>query len=345
MIVDDSIFIRAVLKQILEADPQKRFRVVASAQDGQDAIIKLNSFDIDVITMDVEMPNKNGLEAVKEIMATNPRPIVMLSSITKKGTKETIEALSSGAIDFITKPNSRVDFSELKDEICEKVAQAMLSKDRLIKADNYLELNSKYLEKYKFTQNVLSNLIVIGCSAGGPKALQKIVAELPADLNAGVVIVQHMPEGGFITSLAEHLNSLSVFTIKEARDGEEIKNGNIYIAPGGFHTEIYRRGDKYRIVLNKRESSAGHRPSVDVLFASVARLKSDMTIVGMILTGMGSDGLKGCQALKTQKHTIIAESEKTAIIYGMPKQVINKGLADFVMDLGDIVTKAVEIIK
>ena len=335
MIVDDSIIIRALLKEIIENDPQKRFKVIASAANGEDALVKLNSFPIDVITMDVEMPKKNGLETVKEIMMINPKPIIMLSSLTKKGAKETIEALSFGAIDFITKPENKMDFIQLKTEVCEKLALAFRTKQHkpVFEAS---AVPSKPVIKTPLNEP-LSNLLLIGCSTGGPKALHKIVSQIPADFPAAIVIVQHMPDGGYTASLAEHLNRVSTFAIKEAEDGDELKNGTIYIAPGGHHTEIYNRSGKLRVVLNKREAVSGHRPSVDAMFASVARLKPQIPVYGIVLTGMGSDGTKGAHALKTMGAKIIAESEETAVIFGMPKQVINQNLADQVLKLQDIV--------
>ena len=355
MIVDDSIFIRAMLKQIIENDPKGQLKVVASAKDGEDAISKLNSFDIDVITMDVEMPKKNGLETVKEIMSTNPKPIVMLSSLTKKGAKETIEALSYGAIDFIAKPEKQMDFIQLKTEICEKLRIA--SQTKQMKRTTY-EAISKPLHKYetkgqtqkiqsvqKAQQEQLTNLVLIGCSTGGPKALQTIVSQIPKELPAGMVIVQHMPDGGYTTSLANHLNNNCVFLVKEAEDGDEIKNGTVYVAPGGYHTEIFNRSGKLRIVLNKREPVSGHRPSVDTMFDSGARVDTNVPRYGIVLTGMGSDGTKGSEALKKVGATIIAESEETAVIFGMPKQVINKNLADNVLRLEEIIPHLAKKLK
>lgn len=343
MIVDDSIFIRAMLKQIIENDPNGQLKVVASAKDGEDALIKLKSFDVDVITMDVEMPRKNGLETVKEIMKTNPKPIIMLSSLTKKGAKETIEALSYGAVDFITKPEKQMDFIQLKTEICEKLTIASQTK-KLKKTTEPTTMPSKAIEK-KAQQTQLSNLVLIGCSTGGPKALQKVVSQIPSDLRAGIVIVQHMPDGGYTTSLANHLNNNSNFLVKEAEDGDEIKNGTIYIAPGGHHTEIFNRAGKLRIVLNKRDAVSGHRPSVDVMFSSAARSNPQVPLHGIVLTGMGSDGTKGSGILKKAGATIIAESEETAIIFGMPKQVINQNLADYILRLEEIIPHLSKYLK
>lgn len=342
MIVDDSIFIRAILKEIIKNDPKQRFNVIASAKDGEDALVKLKSFDIDVITMDVEMPKKNGLETVKEIMDIKPTPVIMLSSLTKKGAKETIEALSYGAIDFITKPENQMEFIRLKEEIYEKLAVA--SQIKSLKKDIKAPISPLKIEE-KTKESNLSNLILIGCSTGGPKALHKVVSQIPKDLPAGIVVVQHMPEGGYITSLANQLNNASPFIVKEAEDGEEVKNGTVYIAPSGYHTELFNRANKLRIVLNKREPVSRLRPSVDVMFSSASRTDLPFPIHGVILTGMGSDGTKGSKALKGAGATIIAESEETAVIFGMPKQVILQNLADHVMDLEDIMPYIANQIK
>jgi two-component system, chemotaxis family, protein-glutamate methylesterase/glutaminase len=335
MIVDDSIFIRAVLKQIIESDEEKRFKVVASARDGIDALEKLMSYDVDVITMDVDMPKMNGLETVKEIMKTKPTPIIMISSLTKKGADETVKSLAHGAIDFITKPDSKYELSELKDEIYDKLYTSFKFSS-LQKRTTTRSLEPEP-EWRKASSDTLNNLVLIGCSTGGPKALQKLTAQIPVGLPAAFVVVQHMPGGGFTTSLANHLNEGSSFTVKEAEDGEEIKDGIVYIAPGGYHTEIFIRSGRHRLVLNKREPVSGHRPSVDVLFASVGRLNSNLPLYGMILTGMGGDGTKGCQSIKSRNATIFAESEETAIIYGMPKQAVNAGVVDHILKLEDII--------
>lgn len=343
MIVDDSIFIRAILKQIIESDPENRYKVVASAKDGVDAISKLNSYDIDIITMDIEMPRMNGLEATENIMRTNPKPIIMLSSLTKKGAEETIKALSLGAVDFITKPESQVELGKLKEEIYTKLSIGLTAKTNNINRHPSVEINRPTQSKTK--SGALTNLIVLGCSTGGPKALQKIVPQIPRDLPAAIVIVQHMPDGGYTSLLAKHLDASSEVYVKEAEDGDEVKDGMVFISPGGFHTEIFNRGGKYRIVLNKREPVSGHRPSVDVMFASAARLRTGIPLYGVVLTGMGSDGTKGSLSLKSSKATIFAESEETAVIFGMPKQIINKGLADYILNLEDVIPKITTLLN
>lgn len=344
MIVDDSLLIRAILKQLIENDSKKRFKVVASAKDGNDALAKLSSFNVDVITMDIEMPNKNGIEALKEIMTSNPKPVVMLSSLTKKGAVETIEALSLGAFDFITKPETQLEFKGLEVEIQEKLWVAHHATKTLTKKNNNINQHA-FVKTKSESKSTLTNLILIGCSTGGPKALRRIVEQIPPNFPGSIVVVQHMPKGGYTASLAEHLNSSSHFTVKEAKDGEEIKDGTILIAPGGYHVEIFNRGGKYRTVLNQRDPIFGLRPSVDIMLSSAARLKTEIPIYSAILTGMGSDGVKGIKALKSIGAYVIAESEETAIVYGMPKQIVENGYADVVLELDEIVPHLIKKTK
>lgn len=360
MLVDDAFLIRVALRTMLDQDPQKRFKVVASVQNGEDAISMVKTEDIDVVILDVEMPKKNGLEALEEIMKIKPIPVIMFSSLTKKDAKETIKALSLGAVDFMTKSSRDVTAAEkgLKEELHEKIIRAHSINRHNLKPSpapvikppapkpkmNFASPIQPVKKIHARTGEKLSHLIAIGCSTGGPTALQKIFTDIPKDLKAGIVVVQHMPPGGYTASLAEHLNQLSAFTIKEAEDGDEIIDGTVYIAPGGYHLEVFRRGGKFQCVLNKREHVSGHRPSVDTMFKSIARMNEDIPTYGVVLTGMGSDGTEGAKALKEKNATILAESDKTAVIFGMPKQVINKGLADHVEDLDKIVSKLHELI-
>jgi len=356
MIVDDAFMIRVILRNMLESDEQKRFRVVASVLNGVEAVEKASKEEIDVILMDVEMPRKNGLEALKEIMEQKPTPVIMFSSLTKKGAKETIEALSLGAVDFITKSTAPMDAKDknLKEELYEKIVAASKTNRKNIrymprtlpKKEEYtIEVDDKRQKVKAKAGEKVTNIIAIGCSTGGPTALQKVLSQIPKDMKAAIMIVQHMPPGGYTASLAEHLNQMSDFEVKEATDGDEILDGHVYIAPGGFHLELFKRGEKYQCVLNKREPNSGHRPSVDTLFVSISRIKNTVPIYGVILTGMGSDGTNGCHALKRENAIIIAESEKTAVIYGMPKQVVKRGLADYEENLENIVPRLIKIVK
>lgn len=342
MIVDDAFMIRVIVRNFLDGDEQKRFKVVASAVNGEDAVEKALNQEVDVILMDIEMPKMNGLEALREIMKKKPTPVIMFSSLTKKGAKETIESLSLGAIDFIAKDKetSRSDIS-LKEEIFKKVIQAnkinmgniAIKKEKIEKVTKKREPSSK-----------LSNLVTVGCSTGGPSALQRLFSTIDSEIKAGFVVVQHMPAGGYTESLAKHLNDISPLNVMEAKEGQEITDGNVYIAPGGYHLEVIKRANKYQISLNKKDMGVNHKPSVDIMLLSLARIQKPINLFSVIMTGMGSDGLNGIKEIKGISKAIITESQKTAVIYGMPKQIEIRGLSDYVVDLEEISKKIKEII-
>lgn len=337
MIVDDAILMRAMLKNIIESDPQKRFTVVASALDGVDALNKLKRQEVDVILMDIEMPRKNGLETLEEIMSTEPKPVVMFSSLTKKGAKEMIEALSYGAVDFLSKPDIGVDIKILRDEIREKLYQASKVKNGLRqKKDTSFTESVRSIPK----SSTLTNLVLLGCSTGGPNALREILPQIQATTKTAVLVVQHMPPGGYTASLAEYLDQICTFKVMEAAEGMDVLDGNIYIAPGGYHMGVLKRGNRLQISLNRKEPVSGLRPSVDEMFDSVYRSEIQVPVYATILTGMGSDGSLGAETLKKGrklKTKVIAESKNTAIIYGMPRKIVEKGLADVVLDLNKII--------
>ena len=340
MIVDDSIIIRAFLKDLIESDPKKRFQIVASAKDGEDALYKLKHFKVDVVTMDIQMPIKNGIETLREIMTHNPKPVIMFSSLTSQGAKETIESLALGAVDFVQKPKRFTDLSLLKEEIYEKLETAYTAKKNITKKKSTIAPIVREVTKEKIASrktNGLSNLIAIGVSAGGPKTLYEFVSSIPKDFPGAILIVQHMPKGNYIESLAKYLNANCCMDVREAVDGEVISDGNILLATSDYHMEVYKRIGNYHVVYNTRERFSGHRPSVDILFSSLARLKDPVPIYGVVLTGMGSDGLKGAEALNRAGQQIICQSEESARIFGMPKQVINANLAHYVLDVEGMV--------
>ncbi|SHG85207.1 protein-glutamate methylesterase/protein-glutamine glutaminase [Virgibacillus chiguensis] len=326
LVIDDSAFMRKILTDMLSSDPA--IEVVATARNGEDGLHKINQFSPDVITLDVQMPVMDGITTLKNIMQTNPIPVVMLSSVTEDATIKTIQAISSGAVDFIAKPSGAIsiDIETMKQEIIRKVITAASVKlpsqqeERI--RQNIIENPVNELAPYKQT------IVVIGASTGGPRALQHIIEQLPKDLAAAVLIVQHMP-AGFTKSLAERLNSKSDIAVKEAAHGERLRRGVVYIAPGGWHMKVKQMGSSVFIDLTDEEPLRGHRPSVDMLFTSLAPLK-EVNKMAVILTGMGNDGANGIKSLKKHdKHTyIIAESEETAIVYGMPKAAMATNLVN-----------------
>lgn len=348
LVVDDSAFMRKLIQDFFSGNP--RFQVVGTARNGQDAIKKVSELKPDVVTMDIEMPILNGLEALKIIMKENPTPIVMLSSTTYEGAENTVLAIQLGAVDFIAKPSGAIslDLHKIKEELFEKVISASkvnmkqlvklptLGKKNLKTNQNYskIEPNDRMQKPLKESSwnATAKKIICIGTSTGGPRALQHVITKLPKNLGAPVLIVQHMPPG-FTKSLAHRLDSLSEITVKEAEDGEMIKKGTAYIAPGGYHLKVKQTGSNLTVQLDQTPARNGHRPSVDVLFESISEI-TDHAKIAVVMTGMGSDGSLGLQALKKKGIVkAIAESKETSIVFGMPKAAILTNQVDEVQNV------------
>ncbi len=325
LIVDDSSFMRKLLRDILEAHPE--IKVVGMAKNGEEAIQLNETLEPDVITMDVEMPVMNGIEAVQKIMESNPKPIIMLSAHTRENAKITIEALEKGAFDFVPKPGGEVSTNliNISEEITEKIKAAYYANLPALRESVYL---SK-IEKPRVSSS--QKVVVIASSTGGPKALSYIIPKIPKDFNSPIIVVQHMPEG-FTSAFAERLKSISKLNVKEAEDGDTIKRGNIYIAPSGFHTII---NEEEKIVLTRDKPIHGVRPAADKTMVSAANVFLNNTI-GVVLTGMGKDGAVGVKRIKAVGGKNIAQDEKTSIIYGMPKAAYETGCVDEVLPLEKI---------
>ncbi len=358
LIVDDSAFMRKLITDFLQEE--ESIEVIGTARNGQDGLKKIELLNPDVVTMDVEMPIMNGLEALKEIMQKYPRPVIMLSSTTKEGTDNTIKSLQYGAFDFIAKPSGAIslDLFKIKEQLKEKVKLAITAnfKNKQIlvrnekniphqikeysKIDTYSEKSTTYSEKKRLKDKI----VCIGTSTGGPRALQHVLPKLPKDIDAPIFIVQHMPPG-FTNSLANRLNSMSFITVKEAENGEIVKKGTAYIAPGGSHMHVIQTGTSLVIKVDKSEIRNGHRPSVDVMFESISQLKNYYK-VAVIMTGMGSDGTEGLKRLKTTGIVdAISESEQTSVVYGMPKSAYATQLVDKVEHVEDIAASIMNFIK
>lgn len=344
IVVDDSAFMRKVLTEIIESDPS--LEVVAKARNGREAIEKIKEYQPDIITLDIEMPELDGISALSIIMQNNPLPVIMLSNLTKSGADATLQALEKGAIDFITKPSGQIslDIEIKKEEIIRKIKIAAGTKKIMQNFNNIAEKDikidqatNKSKKKVNLSQDI-NKLIVIGTSTGGPKALQEVIPKLPANLTAAVLVVQHMPPG-FTKSLSERMDTLSYLSVKEAEDGDIILPGCVYIAPGDYHLHIKKKesGSKQQLLVNlsKALPRGGHRPSVDEMLESVAK-NFEAQIVAVIMTGMGNDGAKGLELIKKKGAKIIAEHESTCIVYGMPKAAIRTGLVDKVVPLPEI---------
>jgi two-component system chemotaxis response regulator CheB len=340
LVVDDSIFMRKLISDLISENPQ--YKVVATAKNGKEAIEKTKLHKPDVVTMDVEMPEMNGLEALKIIMKETPTPVIMLSNLTKAGANETIQALELGAVDFVKKPSGSIslDMHRIKHLLFEKLMIAVNSK---VKNNS---LNSMTVERKppltKRSPNFGFNQIVaIGTSTGGPRALQQVLSNLPEAFPAPIVIVQHMPPN-FTKSLAQRLDNISNIHVIEAEDGLPLEANTAYIAPGGFHMTIYKDGAKnYCIRTSKEDPRAGHRPSVDTLFESLVPF-TELKKYVVLMTGMGSDGAKGMLALKKAgAMSTVAESEETSVVYGMPRAAVELNCVDHILPLQKIAERIV----
>jgi len=340
LVVDDSIFMRSIITDILNSDEE--IEVVGTASNGYEAIEKVKQLNPDVITLDIEMPVMDGLSCLKELKGKKGCSVVMLSSLTLEGAKATIQALEYGAIDFITKPTNIFGISaeDKKREIIEKVKVAKHAKVKSSQAltDNIIIKNKTRIKKSK----EIRKIIAIGTSTGGPRALQDVIPQIPGDIPAAVLIVQHMPPG-FTKSLAARLDSISQITVKEAEDGDIVQAGYAYIAPGDYHMTFERlEQDNLKIILSKKPPVGGLRPSVDVMMNSLSEtgLKN---IIAVIMTGMGSDGSEGIKKIKAENNGyIIAQDKESCVVYGMPAAAYRTGVVDSVVPLKSI---AKEIMK
>lgn len=348
--MDDSAFMRKLISDFFI--DSKVIEVVGIARNGKDAIQKIKALQPDVVTLDVEMPEMNGLDALKKIMSETPVAVVMLSSTTLKGTESTLLAMDYGAIDFVAKPSGTIslDLHKIQDELVKKVenaANVTISKMKktAITRSNIVEERKALvpIKVQKWSENN-KKMVIIGTSTGGPRALQEVIPKLPKNMKAPVLIVQHMP-AGFTKSLAERLNQLSKIEVKEAEHGDILRDGHAYIAPGGYHMRIYKTGSTFTIVLDDKEPPrAGHRPAFDVLLEDTSRY-NDFDKIAVIMTGMGSDGSKGLQELKKNGNVMaIAESANTCVVYGMPKAAVETKLVDEVADLENIANAIIQFL-
>ncbi len=354
LVVDDSPFMRKSLQKMLEEAPD--LRVVATARDGIDALEKIQEHKPDIVTLDIEMPRMDGLTCLKKIMADHPMPVLMVSSLTQEGAQATLDALSLGALDFIPKESGFASMSilQIQHDLQEKVRRLATS-PRFHKASPTSAAPPTHAPSAPVPvrpavparppappppagaglgTSPQAELLVIGSSTGGPKALQDILPTLPAALPVPCLIVQHMPST-FTKPFADRLDGLCQVHVKEAEQGEPLKAGTVYIAPGGIHMTYGARGPKGCIDLSPEPVSSLHRPSVDVLFLSVSELFRGQVLAG-ILTGMGSDGAKGMEQLKRKGAHTLAEAEESCVVYGMPRAAVERGCVDVVAPLADI---------
>lgn len=341
LVVDDSAFMRMVIGGMLHADPA--IEVVGEAIDGEDAIKKIKTLCPDIITMDIEMPRLNGLEALKIIMKETPMPVIMVSSLTEQSAKETIKALEYGALDYIPKhiTGNITGIVNIKDELIGKIKTLGIRKFTTAGINVGIKPYST-IEHCPIPGKNKINVVVIGASTGGPKALQEVIPRLPKNLPCGVIIIQHMLPM-FTASFAERMNEISQIEVREARDGDTVRAGTVLITPGGFHLKVKRwqRDDAY--VKLYKEPPMPHMPSVDLGMISVAEAFSEHTL-GVIMTGMGQDGKEGMMAIKRANGRTIAQNEETSVIFGMPKASINSGCIDKIVPLEKMAEEIVSMI-
>ncbi len=322
LIIDDSAFVRRALTRMLSNIPD--IEVAGTAADGLEGIEQVKALKPDVVTLDIKMPHMSGLEALRHIMQESPVPVLLLSSLTTEGADITLRGLELGAMDFVDKSSvqGHMNLLNLSNELVGKIrALAGVPRARLIGHVVREEPVAAPVEEKVQGMEV----VAIGTSTGGPTALQAIIPRLPESLTAAVLVVQHMPVG-FTRSLAERLNGRSLVRVKEAEDGETVTAGMVYIAPAGRHMKVRRRGN-VRVWLDEEPRSSLHRPSVDVLMAAVAKTYGKR-VLGVLLTGMGSDGVEGMRAIHAAGGRTLAESEESCVIYGMPKAAVEAGVVD-----------------
>lgn len=349
LVVDDSAFMRKIISDVINS--QDNLKVIDTAKNGKEAIDKIKNLKPNVVTLDIEMPVLDGLSALEMIMKRNPVPVIMLSSLTKEGADATIKALQLGAVDFITKPISifKISAADMKKQLIDKVyiASKVKFKSKLYNVNKPLYFENNYkTPSYKINpeNKSIKKIIAIVTSTGGPRALQTLIPSIPKNIDASIVIVQHMPPG-FTRSLAERLDNISQISVKEGEDNDILLPGHAYIAPGGYHMRVIRESNNYKLKLSKDAPVLGHRPSVNVLMSSIAELGSQK-VIGVILTGMGSDGAEALKYIKNNSGYIIAQDEESCVVFGMPKAAIKLGIVDKVLPIekiGQEIIKAMEV--
>jgi two-component system chemotaxis response regulator CheB len=330
LVVDDSALMRKLIPQILERD--NMIQVVGTAMDGQFALKKIGDLRPDVVTLDLEMPRMDGMETLREIMKRYGLPVIIVSAHTKTGAAATFRALSIGAFDFVAKPKDALS-AQLED-----IAKELSTKIRVAAASGRIRPAvaeaAMPVQKTKLEHRIAEQAVAIGLSTGGPNALRYLLSQLPPEFPAAVLVVQHMPEG-FTEPLARRLDETSALQVKEAQSGDLLLAGRVLICPGNRHIKIRRMPLGNIAVLTDEAAVRGHRPSVDVLFRSLAQ-EFGPDGVAVLMTGMGEDGADGMGEVKAHGGTTIAQNEESCVVYGMPRAAIERGHASRVLPLESI---------
>jgi len=344
LVVDDSGFFRRRVKEILESDSM--IEVIGLAENGEQAIEAVKNLKPDVVTMDIEMPVMDGITATRKIMASNPTSIIMFSSLTTDGAKATLDALDAGAIDFLPKRFEDIskDKEEAKRLLCQRVkdlkqprrparvqSAPVSSVANKVEAKAGTEKTTAPVTRVRENTSLKVKLLAIGTSTGGPVALQKVLVELPQEFPVPIVVIQHMP-GSFTGAFSERLNQQCKIEVKEAENGDKLKAGVAYIAPGGKQMVVEKIAGQLSLKIVDEIPNQTYKPSVDVTFASINKVVPANTLA-VILTGMGADGCKGAQLLKNSGSLIWAQDEASCVVYGMPAAVVDAGVTEKVLDI------------
>lgn len=369
LIVDDSIFMRKALETLLSGEPD--IEIVGMAKNGLEAIEMAEQFKPDIITMDIEMPTMDGITALERIMKSNPTPVIMVSSLTKEGADATLKALDLGAVDFMTKDSQSFGGTDIEKGLKDKIRKFAKNKSlvKLLTTSSTSNFNSNQSfripgahshptsvstpfahpshvdgsKRVVINKTGIKRVVALGTSTGGPQSLQKVIPLLPADLGVPVVVTQHMPPN-FTQSLATRLNTLSKVEVVEAQGKEKLEPNVVYIAKGGYHLKFQKVGASVYTELSTEPSNVFNIPGVDVMVDSIAEIYGKECL-GVIMTGMGSDGCKGLKNLKNMGGTIIAQNEPSCIVYGMPRAVVDAGIADEIVPLEEIAARITYHVK
>jgi two-component system chemotaxis response regulator CheB len=345
LIIDDSALVRRILSELLSADHE--IEVVGTAGDAYMARDKIKQFDPDVLTLDVEMPKMDGVTFLRNLMRLRPMPVVMVSSLTEHGAEITLDALAVGAVDYLPKPKIDVaaTLGDYAEELCAKIKAAAKARVRpytgpASSSSGIPEVAPRYSADAVLPKTgaprqfrTTDRIIAIGASTGGTEAIKDVLMQFPAD-TPGVVIAQHIPKA-FSTPFARRMDACCQMTVYEAEDGQQILPGHVYIAPGDRHLLVVRDGARYVCKLDDGQAVNRHKPSVDVLFRSVAQ-QAGRNAIGVILTGMGKDGAMGLREMRDVGCPTIAQDEATSVVWGMPREAIALGAAGQVLALQDI---------
>lgn len=337
VIVDDSAFMRIALERMLKEDPS--IEVVGSAANGVEAVSRAIKLKPDVITLDVEMPIMDGLQALKEIMHICPIPVIMVSSLTHEGAKVTLDALDLGAVDYVPKPGSTfsTNILQLKNELATKIHNAAGSKPHALKLEFTHKSNG--ISFSKSSEHIINKAVFIGASTGGPPALQKILSSINSNIPAPIIIAQHMPKA-FTSAFASRLNNICGIRVKEASDGEQLMNSIAYVCPGDHQTKVVRQldGRCFFSITSKEVEKDIFAPCINTLFFSAAKEFSHNAI-GIILTGMGEDGVRGLRNIKMVGGLTMAQDRASSVVYGMPRAAMEQQAAVRILPLEEIASE------